>query len=101
MVRVDQRMDLFFRLVLIFFRDRDDSVRNSVKVGDGLVVGVIRNDQRNVAGKFPALMTVEQIDEAVVVLRNQDDYARTMRGLRQPPVHLELFGDGREMPAAI
>ncbi|MCU1304241.1 MAG: dehydrogenase with different specificity [Candidatus Sulfotelmatobacter sp.] len=79
MVRVDQRMDLFFRLVLIFFRDRDDSVRNSVKVGDGLVVGVIRNDQRDFAGEFAALMTIEKIDQAVIVFRNQNDHARAMR----------------------
>ncbi len=93
----DQRVDLLFCLLLVFFCDRDDVVRDFVEVGDGLVVGVVGNDQRDVAGEFAALMTVEKIDEAVIVLRDQDDHARAMRGLGQPPVHLELFGDGREM----
>ncbi len=74
-----------------------DDVRDFVKVGQGLVVGVIGDDERDLAGEFAALVTVEEIDEAVVVLRNQNDHARAMGGLRQAPLHLELFGDGREM----
>jgi hypothetical protein len=46
-------------------------------------------------------VAVEEIDEAVIVLRNQNDHARAMRGLRQMPLHLKLFSDGREMFAEI
>ncbi len=63
----DQRMDLFFGLSLIFFGDGNDTVRNLVKLGNGLVVGVVGNDQRDVAGEFAALVTVEKIDETVIV----------------------------------
>ena len=58
---------------------------------------MVGDDQRDVAGEFSALVTVEEVDEAVVVLRNQNDHARAMRGLRQTPAHLILCGDGREM----
>src|SRR5580700_545383 len=90
-------MDLVFGLTLIVFCDGDDSVGNFVEIGDGSVVGMIGDDQRDIAGEFAGPVTVEKIDEAVVVLRNQNDHARTMRGLRQAPLHLKLFGDGREM----
>ncbi len=72
-------------------------VGDFVEVGNGLVVGVIGDDQRDLAGEFAALVTVEKIDEAVIVFRDQDDHARAMRGLRQAPLHLEFVGDGREM----
>ena len=67
-VRLDQRMNVFLGLPLILFGDGDDRVGNLVEVGDGLVVGMVRDDQWNVAGEFAALVTVEEIDEAVVVL---------------------------------
>ena len=64
----DQRADLFFGLLLVVFCDQDDGIRDFVEVGDGLVVGVIRNDQRDVAGEFSTLMAVQQINKAVIVL---------------------------------
>jgi len=94
---LDQTVDLLLGLLLVFFGGRDDRVGNFVEVGDGLGVGMIGDDERNFAGEFAALVTVEEIDEAVIVLGDQDDHARAMRGLCQAPVHLELFGDGREM----
>jgi hypothetical protein len=33
----------------------------------------------------------------VIVFRNQNDHARAMRGLRQTPVHAELFRDGQKV----
>ena len=93
----DQRMDLLFSLALVFFRDRDDLIGNFVEVRNGLIVGVVGNNQRDVTGKFAALVTIEQIDQAVIVLRDENDHARAMRGLRQAPIHLKLFGDGREV----
>jgi hypothetical protein len=84
-------------LLLVVFGDRNHRGGNFVEIGDGLVVGMIGDDQRDFAGKLAAVMPVEEIDEAVVVLRDQDDHARAMRRLREPPLHLELFGDWREM----
>ena len=37
----------------------------------------------------------------MVVFRNQDDHAGTMRGLRETPLHLKFLGDGREMVGEI
>ncbi len=96
-VRLDQRVDILFRLWLIVFRDWDHGVGNFVEVGDSLIVRMIGNDERDVAGEFAALVTVEEIDEAVVVFRDQNDHAGPMRRLRQTPFQLELFGDGREV----
>ena len=45
----DERVDLSLGRALSVFRDRNYRVWNLVKVSDRLVVGVIGNDQRNVA----------------------------------------------------
>src|SRR5579859_1838905 len=37
----------------------------------------------------------------MVVLRDQNDHARPLRGLRQPPLHRVSFGDGREVLAKV
>jgi hypothetical protein len=58
---------------------------------------MVGNDYRDIAGELAALMTIEEIDEAVVVFRDENDHALAMQRLRQSPFHLELFGDGREM----
>ncbi len=97
LVVFDERMDLCFGLLFVVFCDGDHDIGNFVEIGDGLIVGVVGNNQRDVAGEFAALVAVEEIDEAVVVLRNQNDHARSMRGLRQPPLHLELFRDRRKV----
>src|SRR4029077_13459314 len=74
---------------------------NLVEVGNRLVVGVIGNNQRNVAGQFATLVAVEQIDQAVIVLRNENDHALPNRRLCQPPLHIEGFSDRREILAEI
>src|ERR1700689_4011486 len=94
---VDQGMDLLLGFMLVVFGDRNNRVGNLVKVRDRLVVGMIRNDERDVAGEFAALVTVEEIDEAVIVLRDQDDHSRTIGRLSEVPLHLKLFGDGGKM----
>jgi len=100
-VLLDQRVDLLLGLLLVFFGDRDNGVRNFVEISNGLIVGMVGNDERDFAGEFAALMAIEQIDEAVVVFRNQDDHAGTMRGLRETPLHLKFLGDGRELLAEV
>jgi hypothetical protein len=37
----------------------------------------------------------------MVVLRGEDDHARPLRRLRQPPLHLEPFGNGSELFAEV
>ena len=43
--------------------------------------------------EFAALMAVEQIDEAVIVFRDEDDHARAMARPGQTPLHGEGLGD--------
>ena len=100
-VIVDQCLNSLLRVALVFFGDRHDRVGNLVEIGERLIVRVIGDDQRNIAGEFAALMAVEQIHEAVIIFRNQNDHARSMRRLCQPPLHLELFGNGREVLAEV
>src|SRR5216684_2221965 len=83
--------------MLVVLGDRNDGIGNFVEVGKRLVVGVIGNDQRNVAGEFAALVAIQEIDQAVIVLGDKNNHARAMRGLGQSPVHLELFGYRREV----
>src|ERR1700678_1974737 len=65
--------DLFLLcLTLVFFADRYDEIRHSVEVGDPLVVGVVGNYQRNIAMQFATLLTVEQVLQAMVVLRDEN-----------------------------
>src|ERR1700733_12533355 len=93
----DQRMYCRFGLILIVLGYRDDGVRNLVEIRDGLIVGMIGNDQGDVASQFTALMAIEKVDEAVIVFRDKDNHPRAARRLRQAPIHVELLGDGREV----
>src|SRR5262252_6937662 len=61
LVLVNQALDLAFSRLLVIFRHRNDDVGNLVKIGDGLIVRMIRDDQRNFAGELTALMAIEQI----------------------------------------
>ena len=92
----DERDLLLFRLPLVFFRDRYDEVRDAVEIGDALVVGMVGNDQRYIAVEFAALMPVEQVLQAMVILRDEDGDAGAIAGAGEPPLHLKVAGDGSE-----
>jgi len=62
---------------------------------------MVRDDQRNFAAQLSAAVTIQQIDEAVVVLRNHHDHARAMIGVGEPPLHLELFSHWGKMAREI
>src|ERR1700732_1224290 len=64
----DQGLDSFLGLVLIVFGDGDDCVRDFVEIGKRLIVGVVGDDQRNVAGQFTALVPIQKIDQTMVIL---------------------------------
>ena len=68
----NERKLFLLGFALIFFRHRHDDIRNVVEVGDALVVGMIGDDQRNLAAQFAVVVAVEQVLQAVVVLRNED-----------------------------
>src|ERR1700722_1000756 len=77
-ILVDEILNLLFGDGFVVFANVYYCVGNFVKVGDGLIVGVIGNDERDVAVQFSAVLTVEQVDEAVVVFGNEDDAARAV-----------------------
>src|SRR5580658_847497 len=74
----DERVNRVFSLLFVVFGDRDDRVGSLVKIGQALVVGMIGNDQRDVASQFAALLAVKKIDQAMVVLRDENDHSRPL-----------------------
>ena len=80
----------------VFFCDRNDLVRDAVEVGDPLVVGVVREDERDVAGQLSILMAVQQVLQAVVVFRDKDSKAMALGGAGDAPVHLVVASHRRE-----
>ncbi len=85
------------RCALVFFRDRNDHERDAIEVGDGLIVGVVGNDERDFAVQFADLVAVEQVDQAVIIFRNHDDHALALAGSGKAPFHAELVGDRIEL----
>ena len=57
-VGFNQGVDLGFGLLLVVFCDRNDGIAGFVEVGDGLIVGVIGDDQLDFAGEFATPVTV-------------------------------------------
>src|SRR6266576_874496 len=93
----DERDLLLFRFALVLFGYGNDEERNLIKVRERLIVGVVRNDQRDIAVQFPDFVAIQQIDRAMVVLRNQDCHLLALAGLRQTPIHVELLGNRAEL----
>jgi hypothetical protein len=85
-----------FGFALVVFRDWHDEVGDVVEVGNALVVRMIGDDQGNLASEFAALVAVEQVLEAVVVLGDEDREPRAVAGVGETPVHLKFGGDGGE-----
>jgi hypothetical protein len=59
--------------------DRDLLETHAIEISVPGSVIMIADDQRNLAGKFARTLAVEQVYQAVVLLGNEDGYARTIR----------------------
>src|SRR6202041_783918 len=92
----DQRELPLLDLLFVLLRDRQEEIRDAIKIGHALAVGVIGDDQRNLALQFAALMPIEQVLEAVIVFRDKDRNAVTVGRTGETPVHLVVAGHGRE-----
>ena len=57
---------------------------------------VVADDEREVAAELACLVAMQQIDEAVVILRDEEGDVLLGVGELDAPVHLELAGDGLE-----
>jgi len=56
-------------------------------------IGVIADHQRKVAREFSVSLAIKEIDETVIVFRDEDGYARTMITQCDAPVHAEPVSD--------
>src|SRR5580704_3539964 len=93
----EQRQDFFLSGKLVVLGDRHGGIGNLIEVGNRLIVLVIGNDQRNIAGQFAVLMAVKKIHQAVIVLGDENHHLLPMARLGEPPIHLEFSGDWREV----
>jgi hypothetical protein len=67
-----------------------------MKVGNCLIVGMIGWDLRDQTGEFAALMTIKQIDQAVVVVRNGAPTEPGATSCRtHPPQAKNVYGSQR------
>ena len=58
---------------------------------------MVADDERDVARQLAALVAIEQIDQAMVVLRDEQRDAVRQRGQLQPPAHRESLGQRGEL----
>jgi hypothetical protein len=86
---------LGFRFIL--FAHGNHVQRHPIEIRERLHVGMIADDQRNVARQLSGAMAVQQIDQAMVVARNKQRHPRTVARKRHAPLHPKARGDGREL----
>ena len=84
-------------LGFVVFGDGEEKERDAIEVGDALIVGMIGDDEGDVAAELAALMAVKEVLQAMVVLGDEDGEARTLGGEGETPIHLEVAGDGGEV----
>ena len=87
---------LFFGSGLVFFRHRYKVIGNSVEIGMSFGIGVIADDSGDFARQLAVTVAIKQIDQAVIVFRDEDRNPRTIAAKSQLPLHRESFGDGRK-----
>ena len=75
--------------------------RNAVKIRPALRIGMIADNQRNFAGKFPGVVTIEQVGETMIVFRNEDRDFGTGGGECHAPLHAEARCQRLEMAGEV
>ncbi len=92
---LDHRLDLRFLLRLRFLGDGQVVIRN---VADHRGVErrhrMVRHDADHFHRQFADAMAVEQVAQAVIELRYQQQYAPPFRRIAQAPIHLMIGGNG-------
>ncbi len=83
-----------FRLVLPCHRN--DVIRNTVKVRVTLRVRMVADNQRNFAGEFADPLSIEQINETVIIFRNKYGYSRTVGRRGDAPLNGKFLGNRRK-----
>jgi hypothetical protein len=64
-------------------------------LGYGLEVGVVADDQSELGGQLTGPLPQQQVEQAMVVLRNEDRGPRVVESIRDAPVHREAIRDLR------
>ena len=85
-----------FDLLLVVARDGHEVERDFVELGQRASGLVVADDEREVAAELACLVAMQQIDEAVMILRDEESDVLLRLGELDAPVHLEVVRDGRE-----
>src|SRR5581483_2845960 len=85
-----------FRLRLVVLAHRHFEKRDTVEVSQPSAIRVVADNEWNFACQLAALVAVQQIGKAMVVMRDKDRHLGLVARKRQPPIHLEPLCDGRK-----
>src|SRR5262249_40590529 len=97
LVLLQERQLPGFGLRFLFRLYRNMKERDAVETGPALGIWMVADNERNVTDQLTALMPVEQIDQAVIVLRDEQSEAVRPVGALDAPAHLEALGDRGEL----
>src|SRR4029078_3878506 len=78
---LEQLEDLLLCDLPLLFHYRNRLERYPVEIRNGFVVGMIRNDERNLASELATAVPIEKIGEAMIVFGTQDGHSGPTRGL--------------------
>src|SRR5271165_4499673 len=80
-------------------RNRDVMKLDAIEISQGFSILVIADYQWNGAVKFSGLLPMQQIGQAVQVLRHEDGHLQPLGLKLQPPTHPEIRGhDAKLVP---
>jgi len=65
---------------------------NTVEISQGLCVRMIADNESYIARQFSNLVTVEQVNQTMLVAGNEERNSQAMPGPCQPPYHPEFAG---------
>jgi hypothetical protein len=85
-----------FDIQPVLGRFREMMKRNAVERRELLRFPMIANYHRNVAGQLANLIAVEQVNQTMLIARNEDGDPQAWAEPCQPPCHLEFLCDSNE-----
>jgi hypothetical protein len=97
-VTILEQVDLpRFHLEFVRGGKREMVEGNTVESSQGLCVWMIADDEGYIARQFSNLVSVQQVNQTMLVARNEDRNSQAMSGPCQPPYHPEFVGQASKL----
>jgi hypothetical protein len=97
-VIVLEQIDLLrFHLEFVHGRKREMMEGNTVEGSEGLCVWMIADDEGYIARQFSNLVAVQQVNQTMLVARNEERNPQAVSGPGQPPYHTEFVGQAGKL----